>query len=407
MTLPIWFESLFFHGIVAVGGFGGGAETAGEASSADYVLLGIFFVIAIGFSFYCSVAEATLLSISPSYIATLSKRGHDGELIEGEVNPDDVDPKSLASAKKLKKLKDNVDRPLAAILSLNTIAHTIGAAGVGAQSAKIWGSGAVGIASALMTLAILVLSEIIPKTIGALYWRKLAGVVATSVNGLILLLLPLVWISELLTKVLSGGQSVHAVTREEFTAMADLGVQHGLLAEEQSTVLSNLIRMRDIRVNDIRTPRTVLIAKAENQTVDELLAEYERIPVSRIPIHEGDIDKITGMVLRSDVLRAKANGLGDQPLQNFRRDVISVQEDLPLLDLMQTFLDKHEQLAIVVDEFGGTEGVVTLEDLVETLFGIEIVDEHDTVEDLQKRARDAWQKRAEKVGLVTAEPTAT
>lgn len=359
--------------------------------SSDIILLIIYFVIAIGFSFYCSVAEAALLSISPSYIATLGKTPED----------ETPDPNRLAVADRLARLKNNVDRPLAAILSLNTIAHTIGAAGVGAQAAKIWSSNAnaVGIAGALMTLAILIFSEIIPKTIGALYWRQLASPLSRTIEWLILILYPLVWVSEVLTKILSGGKPMHAVTREEFSAMADLGVEHGLLEEQQSKTIRNLMRMREVTVDSIRTPRPVLIAYPQTTTVNELIDQFERIPVSRIPIHENDIDKITGFVLRSDLLLAAVEGHGDTPLSQYRRDVLSIPATTELLTLMETLTRENAHLAIVVDEFGGTDGVVTLEDLVETLFGIEIVDESDTTEDLQKRAREHWNQRAQKIGL--------
>lgn len=374
-----------------------------ETGNGDMILLIVYLVVAIGFSFYCSVAEATLLSISPSYIATLAKRKLDGTSLGRDEDPSLLDPRAVASSERLGRLKDNVDRPLAAILSLNTIAHTIGAAGVGAQAAKIWGSGAVGIASALMTLAILVLSEIIPKTIGALHWRKLAGVIATSINGLIWLLYPLVWMSELMTKMLSGGHSVHGVTQDDFAAMADLGLKHGLLGEKQSQVIYNLMRMKEITVTDIHTPRPVLITMSQDTTVDQLVSEYDVLPVSRVPVHENDIDKITGIILRSDILRAKIRGEGKRPLSDYRREVLTVRDDMDLLTLMHTLLDGNAHLAIVVDQYGGTDGVVTLEDLVETLFGTEIVDESDTVEDLQKRARQAWQKRAQTVGLKNIE----
>ena len=387
-------------GLIAAGFAGDPNAVAGDASSADYILLGIFFFIAIGFSFYCSVAEATLLSISPSYVATLAKRRADGSVAETE---EEADPKNVRASLKLAKLKENVDRPLAAILSLNTIAHTVGAAGVGAQASKIWGGNAVGIASALMTLAILVLSEIIPKTIGALYWRRLAGPIGTSINWLMIPLFPLVWISEQLTKVLSGGHHNEAVTEEELSAMADLGLKHGVLAEEQSRMLTNLMRLRQITVSAIRTPRPVMIAADQSMTVDQLLEQYNPLPVSRIPIHEGDIDRITGLVLRSELLRAKTRDEGHRPLSDYRRDISSVSESTELLTLMQTFLQTNTHLAIVVDDYGGTDGVVTLEDLVETLFGTEIVDEHDTVEDLQTRARQAWEKRVAKVGLKNPE----
>ncbi|MEM9827592.1 MAG: hemolysin family protein, partial [Planctomycetota bacterium] len=381
----------------------GNAADGDSASSSDYVLLLIYLVVAIGFSFYCSVAEATLLSISPSFIATLGRRRRDGSLGDAETPESELDPNAVAASRKLAALKDNVDRPLAAILSLNTIAHTIGAAGVGAQAAAIWGSKAVGIASALMTLAILVLSEIIPKTIGALYWRRLASGVGTTIRWLIFVLFPLVWLSELLTKLLSGGHESEVVTEEEFSAMADLGLKHGLLAKEQSQLLSNMMRMREITVASIRTPRPVLIAMPEDWTVDEVLQKHQSIPVSRIPIHRETVDQITGMVLRSDILWAKVRGEGDRTLADLKRDVISVHENMEMLTLLKTFMDKNSHLAIVVDEYGGTDGVVTLEDLIETLFGIEIVDEHDTAEDLQVKAQEAWKRRAEKIGLVSSE----
>lgn len=390
----------FANHLIAYVPTGGGEIVTGPASTTDYVLLFVFFVIAISFSFYCSVAEATLLSISPSYIATLAKRTASGTVAQ---NDSEVDPAQLKTSLKLARLKDNVDRPLAAILSLNTIAHTIGAAGVGAQAATIWGGSAVGIASALMTLAILVLSEIVPKTIGALYWRRLAGPIGTTINWLIILLYPLVWISERLTKLLSGGHVVNVVTQEEFDAMADLGLKHGLLAEQQSRMLSNLIHLNEVTVASIRTPRPVMIAADQTTTVDDLLTRYNPLPVSRIPIHEGDIDKITGLVLRSEILRAKTRDEGQRPLSDYRRAVSNVSEKTELLTLMKTFLDSNTHLAIVVDDYGGTDGVVTLEDLIETLFGTEIVDEHDTVEDLQIRARQAWEKRIAKLGLTTAQ----
>ena len=386
--------------LAAVGG-GAAVDPGYVATSSDYVMLVAYLVLAIGFSFYCSVAEATLLSISPSFVATLGRRKTDGTLLSDGEDESLLDPGAVASANKIGKLKDNVDRPLAAILSLNTIAHTIGAAGVGAQAAKIWNSNEniVAIAGALMTLAILVLSEIIPKTIGALYWRKLAGFIATTVNWLIIALYPLVWMSELLTKILSGGKSVHAVTSDEFAAMADLGLKHGIIEEPQSRMLGNLMRLRDITASDIRTPRPVVIAASQNESVDSFLSKHDPLPVSRVPIHEDDIDKVTGMVLRSDLLKAKADGAGDRPLADFRRDVPTIPEGTPLLDLLERLTTGKSQMAVVVDEFGGTDGVVTLEDLTETLFGMEIVDEHDTAADLQARARAAWKRRASKVGL--------
>ncbi|WP_235935265.1 CNNM domain-containing protein [Candidatus Laterigemmans baculatus] len=344
----------------------------------------LYFIFSIGFSFLCSIAEAVLLSVTPSFIVTLR-----------ESKP--------AAAERLAKLKENIDRPLAAILSLNTIAHTVGAAGVGAEAARLYGNQAVGIASAVMTLLILVLSEIIPKTIGALYWRWLSPLVGLLVDWLILLLYPLVWLSEQLTKILSGGQVSHAVTREELMAMAEIGAKEGLLDINESKVLGNLMRFRHVAVADIMTPRTVMIAFEQQSTVGEFYEKQSEVPVSRLPIFAGKLDDVTGFVLKSDLLLAQARGEEDRPLSDFRRDLPAVMETTPLPDLMEMLLDRRGHIAIVVDEYGSVSGLVTLEDLVETLLGLEIVDEHDRSVDMQQLARQRWEERARKHGFFREE----
>lgn len=345
-----------------------------------YVALVLYGVLGIGFSFFCSIAEAVLLSVSPSYIATLKE-------------------KSAAQAQRLEHLKHNIDRPLAAILSLNTIAHTVGAAGVGAEAAAIWGSRAVGLASAVMTLLILVLSEIIPKTIGAMHWRQLAPSMATTVQVLIWLLYPLVWLSELLTRLLGGGHPPQVVTREEVAAMAKLSAHEGEIDREESRVLHNLLRLESLTVKDIMTPRTVMIALPEEMSVEDALHSQPDLPVSRIPVYSDGIDQVTGLVLKDDLLLARSQGRGDQPLKEFRRDIRAVPATSSLKKLFEVLLGEREHLALVVDEFGGTDGLVTLEDLLETLLGIEIVDEHDTTADMQHLAREKWRHRVEQLGI--------
>ncbi|MEO9930975.1 hemolysin family protein [Rhodopirellula bahusiensis] len=381
------------------------------------MLLLIYLVAAIGFSFYCSVAEAVLLSISPSFIATLEKT------------------KPIA-AKRLSRLKANIDRPLAAILSLNTIAHTIGAAGVGAEASKLYGDTAygghaVGIASALMTLLVLVFSEIIPKTIGALYWRTLGPMVAASVGYLIVLLYPLVWMSEQLTKVLSGGKSHHTLTRDELSAMAEIGAQQGVLDDHESRVFQSLMRLPDLTAQDIMTPRVVIIAYPETMTVGDLLekalpdqtkqqdtgnsdskgdgpsasgpsmqaGEVVNLPVSRIPIYDQQLDRITGFVLKVDLLLAHTRGQSDRMLKEFSRPVAVVRHNRPLPKLLEILLEGRHHLAMVSDLYGSIVGLVTLEDLVETLLGLEIVDESDTQVDLQQYARKRWEERAARIGI--------
>ncbi|WDQ19106.1 CNNM domain-containing protein [Rhodopirellula sp. P2] len=376
------------------------------------MLLLIYLVSAIGFSFYCSVAEAVLLSITPSFIATLNKT------------------KPIA-AKRLSRLKANIDRPLAAILSLNTIAHTIGAAGVGAEASKLYGDTAygghaVGIASALMTLLILIFSEIIPKTIGALHWRSLGPFVATSVGYLIVLLYPLVWLSEQLTKLLSGGKGQHTLTRDELSAMAEIGAQQGVLDDHESRVFQSLMRLPDLTAEDIMTPRVVIIAFPETMTVGELLSktlpeqsgepeaggdgssdpgaptqsdEVVDLPVSRIPIYDQQLDRITGFVLKVDLLLAHTRGQSSRTLKEFSRPVAVVRHNRPLPKLLEILLEGRHHLAMVSDSYGSIVGLVTLEDLVETLLGLEIVDESDRQVDLQQYARKRWEERAARIGI--------
>lgn len=346
----------------------------------DTALLVIYLLVAIGFSFLCSIAEAVLLSITPSYLA------------ERRNNP------SPSSARIL-KLRSNIDRPLAAILSLNTIAHTVGAAGVGAQAAKVYGDAYVGVTSAILTLLILVFSEIIPKTIGALYWRKLAAPMSLGVQWLIVLLLPLVWLSEFLTKLLSRGHQPKLVTREEIAAIADLGTQEGLIEARQSKILNNLFRIDSVIVEDVMTPRTVVIAYEQSRTLASIAGELKDVPVSRLPVYQERRDHVTGFVLKSDLLMALAAGETDQTLEEFSRPIHAVKESDPITRVFDQLLTTRAHIALVVDDFGGMEGIVTLEDVVETLLGLEIVDEKDEAADMQKFARQQWRTRLENKGI--------
>ncbi|MEM6980970.1 MAG: CNNM domain-containing protein [Planctomycetota bacterium] len=350
-------------------------------------LLLLYLFLAIGFSFYCSVAEAVLLSITPSFIATLKESR----------------PKM---AETLRSLKANIDRPLAAILSLNTIAHTIGAAGVGAEAGKIGGSHYVGIASAVMTLLILIFSEIIPKTIGALYWRALGPIMATTVNWLIILLYPLVWLSELMTKLLSGGKAGHALTRDELTAMAEIGAQQGVLDTHESRVFRSLMRMPSLLVTDVMTPRVVVIAYPDSTTVSELFSNASDVPVSRIPIYRDQLDDAVGFVLKNDLLLAHARNEDQQTLSDFSRTLPIVSSTLSLSKLLERLLENRDHVAIVQDQYGSVVGIVTLEDVMETLLGLEIVDEQDAQVDMQTYARKLANRRVAKMGLSSTENAA-
>ncbi len=350
-----------------------------------YTLLILYALVAVGFSFFCSIAEAVLLSVTPSFIATLKEKGK-------------------PSATLLEKLKGNVDRPLAAILSLNTVAHTVGAAGVGAEAAKIWqtehaGGHAVGWASAVMTLVILVLSEIIPKTIGAVYWRPLAGPIAYMVSWLILILYPLVLLSEKLTQLIGGKDREGIITREEVAAMAHISAQTGQIEASESRILANLFKLQVLVAEDVMTPRTVIRAFPQALTVNEVVQQFPMLAVSRIPIYEADIDSVTGFVLKSDILLAQANDKKQTTLKELGREIKKVAASTPLSELFDLLLNERAHIALVLDQYGGTDGLVTLEDVIETLLGMEIVDEADKADDMQKLARKQWEKRAAAMGL--------
>ncbi|MDA9983751.1 hemolysin family protein [Porticoccaceae bacterium] len=342
-------------------------------------LLITYVLIALGFSFLCSIAEAVLLSATNTHIA----------LMEKEQKP---------AGRLLRRLKDDVNKPLAAILTLNTIAHTVGAAGAGAQAVSVFGSAYVGIASAVLTLLILIFSEIIPKTLGAHYWRQLAPVTAYVLKYLIILLYPFVKLSDWLTGSLHG-PTLNGFSREEFSVMADLSSKEGQIAEQESHILKNLLLLRETRVTDAMTPRTVIFSLSKMITVEEFFHKYDHVSFSRIPVYSDEQENISGFVFRSDLLLAKARGNGDNTLSNYRRDITAVPGSMSLSQVFNELLKLRVHMMLVVDEYGGVEGIITLEDVLETLLGLEIVDEKDNAVDMQKEARRQWKRRAGKMGL--------
>jgi CBS domain containing-hemolysin-like protein len=349
--------------------------------SADFFLLVVVVFLALGLSFLCSVAEAVLLSITPSYVASLREK-----------NP--------ARAEVLKKLRlEKVDQSLAAILTLNTIAHTVGAIVAGAQALVVFGNAWIGLFSAVMTALILFLSEIVPKTIGAVYWQAFVGVTVHFVNVLITVLYPLVWLSNGLTKLISRGKKEHVFSRDEFIAMAGIGEQSGHLEEHESRIIRNIFRFGSVTITAVMTPRTVMTALQQDMAIADSLPFVTKTPFSRLPVYGADLDDITGLVLKDEVLICLSKGRCDGDLESLKRPILSVPDSLSLSDLLEFFLDKRQHLAIVLDEYGGTRGLVTLEDVVETLFGMEIVDEMDSVADMQALARQQWEKRARSLGI--------
>lgn len=342
-----------------------------------------FLLVSIVFSFLCSVWEAVLLSVTPSFTQMQIQEG--SEL-----------------GKTLKSFKDNIDRPLAAILTLNTIAHTVGAIGVGAQATKIWGESIIGsvVVPVVMTLAILILSEIIPKTIGANYWKELANFTVRSLKLVMFLLGPLVFISQLITKALKKDKGASVLSRADFGAMTELGSEQGLFDEGETNILRNLLRFKTICAENVMTPRTVMIAADEEFTIRQFHDAHPELRFSRIPLFKTSADHITGYVLKDRVLQELIKGNEDQPLSTIRRHALAVKGDCPIPELFNHFTDKREHMAIVLDEFGGTAGIVTMEDVIETLLGLEIVDERDNVPDMQRLAREQWEARARYLGLI-------
>lgn len=355
-------------------------------------LLIVFACIAIAFSFLCSMWEAVLLSVTPSYAQIRLQEGS-------------------TVGRRLQDFKANIDRPLAAILTLNTIAHTVGAIGVGNQAAAIWAEANPLITAllipTLMTLAILVLSEIIPKTLGANYWEELAPFTVASLIFIMKVLAPLVWMSQGITKVLKKDKAKSVFSRTDFVAMAAIGAEEGVIRPSESDFIENLLKLGKVRARDIMTPRTVVIAADADMSLKDFHNSHPNLRFSRIPIYEHDNkDHITGFVLRHEILSALLRKEGDRPLSDLRRDLPVISEDMPIPRVFDQLVEERAHIALTVDKFGGMDGVVTMEDVIETLLGLEIVDELDPAEDMQQLARRHWTRRARALGLVPEETLA-
>ncbi len=355
------------------------AAEVGDATALSLLIL--YVVLALGVSFLCSIAEAVLLSMPVSYVEAMKEKK----------------PKQAAFLVRLKT--ERLDQALAAILTLNTIAHTTGAIGAGSHAITVFGNAWFGAFSAVMTLAILFLSEIIPKTIGAVYWKNLALPVAWFTQAMVIVLFPVVWISEKLTRVIAHGKQAHVFSRDEFISMARVGEQAGTLDGNESHMIRNLLRFDSLTVKDIMTPRTVIAALRGSLTVGEGLLFTEERSFTRMPVYGENRDDMTGFVLKESILRAAADDRNDDLIESLKRPVMTVSESILLSDLLERLLAERQQIAIVLDEYGGTQGLVTMEDLVETLMGMEIVDETDGVEDMRQLARHQWEKRAKRLGL--------
>lgn len=350
-----------------------------------------FFLLAIFFSFLCSIWEAVILSITPSYIKA----------------KENDEPKF---GKLLAEMKKDIDRPLSAVLTLNTFAHTIGAIGVGAQAGKLFGTKAVAILgasvtieaviAAVMTLGILFLSEIIPKTLGANNWRGLAFFTVQSLRVLIILLFPFVWLSNQLAKVLKKDKSKSVFSKQDFSMLADVVKDSGQIDNKDYTLIKNVLEFDELCAKDVMTPRTVMVTADDSLTLGEYYKQFSSIRFSRIPLYHKVPDSISGLLLKDDLLKNLVDGNSETRLGEIGIPPIIVPKDMPLRKLFKTLNEKQEHLAVVVDEYGSVLGLVSLEDIIETLFGLEIMDENDSIADLQKYARQKWEERAKKMGLI-------
>jgi len=351
-------------------------------------LLILYGLVSILVSFLCSILEAVLLSVTPTFVTVKKNEG-----------------KEYASV--LEELKKDVDKPLIAILTLNTIAHTVGAILVGVQAEKAFGSGnnVVGIVSAIMTALILVVSEIIPKTIGATYWKQLAGVSTGILNVLIFLFkwTGVIWVLQLFTKLFGKTHGESVLSREDFHAMTDIAHEEGVFEESESKVIKNLLNFKKILAKDIMTPRTVLKIAPEDQNIKDFFEANKDLRFSRIPIFKNNSDNITGYVLKDDVFREMAEGNHQRNLIDLKRTLLAVGRNVPIPNLFENLVQEKEHIALVVDEYGSISGLVTMEDVIETLLGLEIMDESDTESDMQQLARMNWKKRAKRLGIIDEE----
>jgi len=342
-------------------------------------LLIFYLLLALSISFLCSVMETVLLTTPVSFINIKEEQG-------------------VKSAKTLKRLKQNIDKPLAAILSLNTVAHTVGAAGVGSQAVIVFGEAYFGLISAILTILILVLSEILPKSIGAHYWRSIAMSSGRIIQGMIYITYPLVILSALMTKLISRrSKDEQTVSREEISAMVDIGTEEGTFEDTEKKIIQNLIKLRSVRASDVMTPRVVVATASEEITIGEFYKNKIYLHYSRIPVYSGDNkEDITGFIYRQEVFEHLAKDNFDLKLLEIKKPILVAPNVQPLTVLWEKLLSQKAHIALIVDEYGGFEGVVTMEDIIETILGLEIMDDRDVVADLQQFARDRWNERMAK-----------
>lgn len=337
----------------------------------------VIMFISIAISALCSTLEATLLSTPLSYITGLEDQGVKG-------------------ASRLKKLKQNTDRPISAILCLNTIANTVGASIVGSLVYEVYGDALVGAFSTAFTLMILIFAEIIPKTIGTNYWRSIAIPASVIIEGMIFISFPLVWILEHLTKLISSKSNQISISREDISAMVSVATEEEVIEKEEKKMIQNLLKLDEVTAHEIMTPSAVVEMIPNTMTIREY---YDSdISHSRIPVYDEENDEyIIGYVLRQEVLEKMAEDKFATPLQEILRPIMTFVEEDSVADIWEKLLEKKEHISVILDEYGSMRGIVTMEDVIETMLGHEIVDEKDEVVDMQEYAKEQWEKAQKEI----------
>ena len=340
----------------------------------NLTLLILYMLLALVISSVCSLLESTLLSTPLSFINTLEQQGVQG-------------------VERLKRLKTDIDRPISAILVVNTIANTVGASLVGCEAALLYDSTGVGFVSGLFTFCILVFSEIIPKTIGSTYWRRLALPASGFIQAMIYLTFPVVWILERLTHRISDSSDQVSVSREDVVAMVTTGAEEGVLEKEENKMIQNLLKLDEIKAHDIMTPSSVVTMAESSQTIRDFYNSDDFSKFSRIPLYEEENDDyVTGYVLKQEILEKLAEDRFNIKLKDLERPILSFQEDESVSTIWEKLLEKKEHICVIIDEYGSMRGIVTLEDVIETMLGFEIVDESDEVVDMQQLAKEQWEE---------------
>ena len=344
-----------------------------EASLYSESLIYIIMIASVLVSALCSTLEATLLSTPLSFITGLEEQGAKG-------------------ASRLKRLKQHPDRPISAILCLNTIANTVGASIVGSLVYEVYGDAIVGIFSTIFTFAILIFAEIIPKTIGTSYWRSLAIPASVIINGMIFIMFPLVWVLEKLTGLISSKSTQISISREDISAMVSVATEEEVIEKEEKKMIQNLLKLDEITAHEIMTPSAVVEMAEAHMTIREFY-DSEELTHSRIPVYDDENDEyVIGYVLRQEILEKMAEDKFTTTLDEITRPIMTFKEEDTVSDIWEKMLEKKEHISVILDEYGSVRGIVTMEDVIETMIGHEIVDETDEVVDMQEYAKEQWEK---------------